>query len=140
MNIDPDFPSHVVSMVLASMTEEDTAKYLTETFRGPGVVCVNWPLTTDEQTACALGHASRILWRTKKLPDHPASRVIGECIHGAMNELLTGTQRSNTLVHDLAATWYRLKHAIDSQATDRTSSLGSSLPSVPEDLVFHNSI
>ena len=134
-----DFPSHVTSLVLASMTDQDKAKFLSETIRGPGVVCVNWPMTIDDLTATALGHASRILWRTKKLPEHPASRIIADCIRATMNELLTHQERSQALVHDLALTWFMLKNAATQTALE-TVTPGSSLPSVAEDLVFQDSI
>jgi len=59
--------------------------------------------------------------------------VLTECIQGAMNEILTQSksQRSISLIHDLALAWYVLKNAKD---TDGHGSLGSSLPSVVEDM------
>jgi hypothetical protein len=143
--IERDFPSHVSSMVLLSMTESDKQTYLSKTFRGPGVVCVNWRPTTDDRTAVALGHASRIVWRTKKLPEHPASKVISECVQGAANEVLTGSVRSNELVHDLGVAWDLLKnHAREfTEHPTKYGSLGTnSLPSVAEeDAIFeHDSI
>jgi len=143
--IERDFPSHVASVVLLSMTESDKQTYLSETFRGPGVVCVNWKPSTDDRTAAALGHASRIMWRTKKSPDHPASKIISECVQGAANEIRTRTERSSALIDDLGVTWDLLKnHA--REFTEHPTKYGSvgtnSLPSVAEeDAIFeHDSI
>jgi hypothetical protein len=136
--IERDFPSHVSSLVLLSMIERDKQTYLSETFRGPGVVCVHWRPTTDDRTAVALGHASRIVWRTKKLPDHPASKVISECVQGAANEILSGSARSNALIDDLGQAWDLLKNYARefTEHPTKYGSLGSnSLPSVAEDPV-----
>lgn len=129
-------------MVLLSMTESDKQTYLSETFRGPGVVCVNWRPTTDDRTAVALGHASRIVWRTKKLPDHPASKVISECVQGAANEILTGSVRSSVLIDDLGVAWDLLKNHATEHPTKYGSLDTNSLPSVAEeDAIFeHDSI
>ena len=143
--IDQDFPSHVASMVLLSMTDQDRQLYLSQTFRGPGVVCMNWSPTIDERTAVALGHASRIVWRTKKSPDHPASKVISECIHGTVNEIRTQSARSNALIDDLGVAWELLKN-YSREFTEHPTKYGSigtnSLPSVAEeDAIFdHDSI
>lgn len=143
--IERDFPSHVASMVLLSMTERDKQSYLSETFRGPGVVCVDWSPTMDDRTAVALGHASRISWRTKKSPDHPASKVISECVHGAANEILLRSARSSALIDDLGVAWELLKNYAR-EFTEHPTKYGSigtnSLPSVAEeDAIFdHDSI
>jgi hypothetical protein len=136
--IERDFPSHVASLVLLSMTEQDKQAYLSETFRGPGVVCVNWPPTTDDRTATALGHASRIVWRTNKSPRHPASKVISECVLGAVNEIRSGSARSNELVHDLGVAWELFKNYARefTEHPTKYGSLSNSLPSVAEDAIF----
>lgn len=143
--IERDFPSHVASMVVLSMTESDKQAYMSETFRGPGVVCVDWPPTTDDRTAAALGHASRIVWRTKKSPDHPASKVISECVLGAVNEIASRSARSNALIDDLGIAWEVLKNYAR-EFTEHPTKYGSlgtgSLPSVAEeDAIFeHDSV
>jgi len=142
--IDQDFPSHVASMVMLSMTDGDRQAYLSQTVRGPGVVCVNWDPATDDRTAAALGHASRIVWRTRKSPDHPASKIISESVQGATNEILCGSVRANALIDDLGVAWEVLKNYARefTEHPTKYGSLSNSLPSVAEeDAIFdHDSI
>lgn len=104
-----------VQRVLESMMgEAERDAYLCQTFLRNGVVCVSWDPAleaSDARVADALACASKILWRCKHTPDHPASRAIVDLVNRARDVVGSESRETREIreaCDDIVATWTML--------------------------------